>query len=309
MLLTSCFMVLVMILIWKSNIFFVIAYVIVIGSVELHFLSSVLYKFQQGGYPPLVFAAIMMTIMFVWNIVHCKKYYYDLKHKVSSNMLTDMSTGMQISRFPGLALFYSDVVQGIPPILKQYLENIPPLHSVLVLVSIKSPPINKVTIEEQFLFQRVEPRKLNMFCCVVRNGYMDLQKDAEHFEKMLIEKLKEFMREDFLSQKLAKNKKLGDANSIGNEEDQQKGLENEIQVLEQASRAGIFHLISENEVIASKDSTLGKKILIDYAYNFLEKNSRKIQKVFRIPQQRLLKGWNDLRALSHVCSKKIMMME
>ncbi|GLU07530.1 hypothetical protein SLE2022_244850 [Rubroshorea leprosula] len=291
--LTSCFTVLVMILIWKSNIFVIIAFVVVIGSMELLFLSSVLYKFQQGGYLPLAFAAIMMTIMLVWNTVYRRKYYYELEHKISSQMLIEMTANTHIPRFPGLALFYSEVVQGIPPILKQYLDNVPALHSVLVLVSIKSLPISKVPDEERFLFRRVEPRELNMFRCVVRYGYKDLRKGAEPFEGMLIEKLKEFMREDFLlSQKPAKNKNIeedGDVSHIDNEEDQQEMLGSEIQELEQAAKAGVFHLISENEVIASKGSNLGKRILIDYAYNFLKKNSRKTQKVFHIPQQRLLK--------------------
>ncbi|XP_070012571.1 potassium transporter 5-like isoform X5 [Nicotiana sylvestris] len=49
MVLTSCFLVLVMIMIWKTHILLIIAYVLVIGSVELVYLSAVLYKFDQGA--------------------------------------------------------------------------------------------------------------------------------------------------------------------------------------------------------------------------------------------------------------------
>jgi len=73
MVLTSFFLVLVMILIWKSHIILVISYVLTIGSVELIFLSSVFYKFDQGGNLPLAFAAILMTVMYVWNNVFQKK--------------------------------------------------------------------------------------------------------------------------------------------------------------------------------------------------------------------------------------------
>ena len=70
MTLTSAFLVLIMIMIWKSHILLVISYVLVIGSVELLYLSSVFYKFDQGGYLSLAFAAILMTVMYVWNDVY-----------------------------------------------------------------------------------------------------------------------------------------------------------------------------------------------------------------------------------------------
>lgn len=70
MTLTSAFLVLIMVMIWKTNIFLVILYVVVISSVELMYLSSVLYKFDQGGYFPLAFAVILTAIMFIWNDVY-----------------------------------------------------------------------------------------------------------------------------------------------------------------------------------------------------------------------------------------------
>ncbi|KAL5060523.1 hypothetical protein RYX36_032127 [Vicia faba] len=63
MALTSAFIILIMLLIWNTHIILIIAYALIIGSVELIYLSSVLYKFKQGGYLPLVFSAILMLIM------------------------------------------------------------------------------------------------------------------------------------------------------------------------------------------------------------------------------------------------------
>ncbi|CAN1253350.1 Potassium transporter 5 [Linum perenne] len=128
MTLTSSFLVLIMLMIWKTHILLVLIFISTIGTVEIIYLSSVLYKFNQGGYLPLAF----------------------------------------LSRLPGLALFYSELVQGIPPIFSHYLANVPALHSVLVFVSIKSLPIGRVPIEERFLFRRVEPKELGMFRCVAR---------------------------------------------------------------------------------------------------------------------------------------------
>lgn len=48
-------------------------------------------------------------------------------------------------------------------------------------------------------------------------------------------------------------------------------------------------MIGENEVVAGEGANVGKRILIDYAYNFLKRNLRQSEKVFDIPQKRMLK--------------------
>ncbi|KAJ4727634.1 Potassium transporter [Melia azedarach] len=308
MTLTSSFLVLIMIMIWKVNIFLVIAFVLLIGSVEVLYLSSVLYKFNQGGYLPLAFAAVLMIIMYVWNNVYRRKYYYELENKISPEKVKEIAAGTDFCRIPGLAMFYSELVQGIPPIFKHYVANVPALHSVLVFVSIKSLPISKVPAEERFLFRRVEPRDIYVFRCVARYGYTDVRNEEEPFERLLIEKLKEFMKEDlWLSQTILNKKKKivevqGDLDNgeneledtqMGHEElenhDDEEAVQKETEILDQAWRAGVVHLIGESEVVAGKGSSIGKRILIDYAYNFLKKNLRQSDKVFDIPHKRMLK--------------------
>lgn len=276
MLLTSSFLVLIMIMIWKTNILLVIAYVVVIGSVELLYLSSVLYKFDQGGYLPLAFAMALMAVMYVWNDVYRRKYYYELDHKISPEELKDAAAAAQAAgsfhRIPGLAIFYSELVHGIPPIYKHYITNVPALHSVMIFVSIKSLPVSKVPNEERFLFRRVGlNQELGVFRCVVRYGYTDVRNEAEPFERMLVERLKEFLAENCF---------------VGN------GEEGEVitgMAVEQACRAGVVHLIGENEVVAGKGAGLAKRVLINYAYNFLKRNLRQSDKLFDIPHKRMLK--------------------
>ncbi|THG12330.1 hypothetical protein TEA_001517 [Camellia sinensis var. sinensis] len=80
-------LVLIMILIWKTHILLVMLYVVVVGTVELLYLSSVLYKFDQGGYLPLAFAFFIMVITYIWNDVYRRKYYYELDHKICPEKL------------------------------------------------------------------------------------------------------------------------------------------------------------------------------------------------------------------------------
>ncbi|KAK0581139.1 hypothetical protein LWI29_010442 [Acer saccharum] len=310
MTLTSSFLVLIMIMIWKTNILLIISYVLIIGSVEFLYLSSVLYKFDQGGYLPLAFAALLMTIMYVWNDVYRRKYYYEVDHKISPERVKGIAADTNFCRIPGLAMFYSELVEGIPPIFQHYVGNVPALHSVLVFVSIKSLPISKVPPAERFLFRRVQPRELNVFRCVARYGYTDVRNEEEPFERMLVEKLNEFIKDDYwLSQMLINN---GENNNICEvdggdhglvngdhevdqdvrvfrDEKKREAMERELEMVENAWRAGVVHLIGESEVVASKGAGIGKRVLIDYAYNFLKKNLRQSEKVFDIPHKRMLK--------------------
>ncbi|KAK2649387.1 hypothetical protein Ddye_016876 [Dipteronia dyeriana] len=302
MTLTSSFLVLIMIMIWKTNILLIISYVLIIGSVEFLYLSSVLYKFDQGGYLPLAFAALLMIIMYVWNDVYRRKYYYEVDHKISPERVKVIAADTNFCRIPGLAMFYSELVEGIPPIFQHYVGNVPALHSVLVFVSIKSLPISKVPPEERFLFRRVQPRELNVFRCVARYGYTDVRNEEEPFERILVAKLNEFIKDDY-SQMLINNGENNNSNICevdgdhglvngDHEVDQDvktEAMERELEKVEKAWRAGVVHLIGENEVVASKGAGIGKRVLIDYAYNFLKKNLRQSEKVFDIPHKRMLK--------------------
>ncbi|GAU11195.1 hypothetical protein TSUD_341850 [Trifolium subterraneum] len=284
--LTSALLVLIMIMIWKTNIILVICYVLVISSLELTYLSSVLYKFTDGGYLPVALAVFLMLVMFVWNNVYRRKYYYELNHKITPEKLKDITSEVGVSRLPGLAMFYSELVQGIPPIFKHFVENIPALHSVLVFVSIKSLPISRVPNEERFLFRRVQPKELNVFRCVVRYGYIDVRNENEHFEKLLIENLMEFIVKEYY---FSKNTIQDESQEVSGEENVQEEIDKELEPVEKASKAGVVHLIGKSEVMAGEGAGIAKKILIDYAYDFLKRNLRQSDKIFDVPHERMVK--------------------
>ncbi|GMH27820.1 hypothetical protein Nepgr_029663 [Nepenthes gracilis] len=278
--LTSSFVVLVMILLWKKNILLAIAYVVCIMSVELTYLSSVLYKFPKGGYLPLAFAMILMIVMFVWNDVYRRKYYYEMAHKVSPDKVREVISQPNIYRIPGLAIFYSELVHGIPPIFEHYVANVPALHSVLLFVSFKSLPISKVPPEERLLFRRVQPKELYVFHCIVRFGYTDIRNMEEPFDKMLVDRLKDLVKEDILFN-------AGETSNDGAKK--QEEIERELGALDRAAGAGIVHLMGQSEVVACEGAGIGKRILINYLYCFLKRNLRQSDEVFNMLPKRLLK--------------------
>ncbi|XP_042964120.1 potassium transporter 5-like isoform X3 [Carya illinoinensis] len=290
---TSTFLVLVMVMIWKTNMCLIVIYALSIWLLELLFLSSVLYKFMDGGYLPLLFAMGTMTIMYLWNYGYRKKYIYELDNKVSLVKLVEIASDTSIHRIPGLALFYTELVPGISPIFTHYVANISSLHSVLIFISIKSLPICTVPLEDRFLFKRVEPHELSIFRCIVRYGYKDAIIEWEPFKEMLTIQLKDFIRKDVFMSRLPHTTNMASYESDDNEFSwlrTQEIAEREVEKVDEALNVGdIVHLMGEDEVVASKGSSFLKKLAINYAYNWLRRSVRQVDEVFMIPRKRLLK--------------------
>lgn len=133
---------------------------------------------------------------------------------------------------------------------------------------------------------------------------MDVRNEWDPFEGVLVEKLKEFIKEDYgFYQEAIDNrssaKDLADAfdneesgpgeDVMIHEEKQKEDMGKEIETIEKAWQAGVVHLIGENEVVAAKGVGIAKRIMIDYAYSFLKKNLRQSDRVFDIPHKRMPK--------------------
>ncbi|XXG54904.1 hypothetical protein AAC387_Pa03g2672 [Persea americana] len=302
MTLTSILLVLIMLMIWKTHILLIIAYIITIGVVELIFLTSVLYKFIQGGYLPIGVGAFLMVVMYVWNYVYRRKYTYEFENKVPVDELRQIMANPNFRSLPGIAFFYSELVQGIPPIFKHYTENVPSLHSVVIFVSIKSLHIRTVPPEERFLFRRVHPRELMVFRCIVRYGYMDLYNDESSLERSMVDRLREFIREELRalpakcnSKDLLKNgSEMDEGETVSDqakEEDieRREVVEREVEFVDREYNERAVHLFGVNEVVASKGSSFGKKVMIEYAYNFLKRLLRHSNDLFGVPHKRVLR--------------------
>ncbi|CAN0916861.1 Potassium transporter 5, partial [Linum grandiflorum] len=270
MVITTCMISLIMLVIWKTRIYLILLFFTSFMAVEIVYLSAVLYKFKQGGYLPLAFSLFLMIVMGTWHYVHKQRYMYELRNKVSPEYIPQLMArnGHQtVSRVPGMAFLYSELVQGIPPIFPHFVANVPSVHSVLVFVSLKNLPISKVLPEERFLFRQVEPREYRMFRCVVRYGYKDAIEEPQVFERQLVENLKEFIRHEYF---------INEA-------------EEEMQFVQKAMEKGVVYLLGEAEIVAEPKSSLLKKMVVNYVYSFLRKNFRGGEKGLAVPHSRLLR--------------------
>ncbi|CAI0410205.1 unnamed protein product [Linum tenue] len=290
--LTSCFMILIMVLIWKTHFALILLYCLTIGLIELAFLSSVLYKFDQGGYLPLAFALILVSIMLVWSYGYHKKYSYELQNKVSPDQLARIVTDPRILHVRGLGLFYTQLVQGVSPVFTHYVARVPVLHSVLVFVSIKFLPISRVPLEERFVFEEAfKSERQLIFRCVVRYGYKDARKKEDGFEGMLVRRLKEFIETSTVRDDVDEGVLEGDGvMEVGRQ----------IGMVDEAIRVGgVVYVLGESQITAAaatggEEGRKGwrlymKKVTLGCLYNWLSRCVRQPDEVFMIPRQSLLK--------------------
>ncbi|GAB4829841.1 hypothetical protein Ancab_019489 [Ancistrocladus abbreviatus] len=97
---------------------------------------------------------------------------------------------------------------------------------------------------------------------MARYGYTDMCNNWEPFERLLVENLKEFVKDDIMFNG-------GESSSDGTR--QQEEVKREIGALDRAASAGIVHLMSQTEVVAGEGAGVGKRILISI-YCFLKRN-------------------------------------
>ncbi|XP_074359816.1 potassium transporter 5-like [Apium graveolens] len=178
MFISTCVVSLIMLIIWNVKLWWIMLFFTLFGTMEGVYLSAVLSKFIEGGYLPITFSLVLMTVMGIWHYVYVQKYKFELDNKVSPSYMQDLAANTNINRVPGIGLLYSELVEGIPSIFPHFIEIIPSIHSVMVFVSLKFIPISTVMVEERFLFGQVGTREYRIYRCVVRYGYKDKMRGA-----------------------------------------------------------------------------------------------------------------------------------
>ncbi|KAH0935266.1 hypothetical protein HID58_012383 [Brassica napus] len=194
MLVTTLLMVLTMLLVWRCHWILVLIFAFLSLVVELSYFSAVLLKVNQGGWVPLIIAAISLLVMSVWQYATVKKYEFEMHSKVSMSWILGLGPSLGLVRVPGVGLVYTELASGVPHIFSHFITNLPAIHSVVVFVCVKYLPVYTVPEEERFLVKRIGPKKFRMFRCVARYGYKDLHRKDDDFENKLLTNLSSFIR-------------------------------------------------------------------------------------------------------------------
>lgn len=181
-------------LVWNKSAVHALSFLLFFGLLELIYVSSSFLRIPRAGWFPLVLTALILFIMFVWHYGSRKKYLNDLHNKVPMKWILTLGPSLGIVRVPGIGLIYTELASGVPPTFSHFLSNLPAFYQVVVFVCVKTVPVPYVSRKQRYLVTRIGPKSHQMYRCVVRYGYKDVNECDDDLENDVVVSIAEFIR-------------------------------------------------------------------------------------------------------------------
>jgi KUP system potassium uptake protein len=159
MLITTVLVTLVMVMLWNLPLPISLLFFCFFGLVEGAYLTSVLNKVLEGGWVPFALSLSILAIMLSWIHGRAKKREYEASRRVSGDELMKLLCDEGAARVPGVCLFYSDLADGISPLVRHYARCAGTLHQFLVLVTIHQVPVPSISADKRFLVDSLAYKK------------------------------------------------------------------------------------------------------------------------------------------------------
>ena len=105
--------------------------------VDLLFLGANLTKFLDGGYVPVFIAAILLTLMVIWN--RGRTLIAEMNRQLFPNEAAALAMLDErlVARVPGTAVFMASAGTSVPSILIYHVSHTRALHENVVLVNVR----------------------------------------------------------------------------------------------------------------------------------------------------------------------------
>lgn len=225
---------------------------------EILFLSSLLNKIPQGGWVPFAISAFFLTVMLSWRYGRNKKSTYEAEKKMSLGELNQILSSRTIYRTPGVCFFCTDLVNGIPPIIRQYIKHTNSVHEIMVILTVRTLTIKNITPEERLTVGLLGSD--GVYRCLVQYGYKDLiSVEGDDFVDSIMGKIRE------QSESVIKK-----------------------QNLDSAAEKGFVFVIGRTILKPNQKNKWLARFTINYLYRFLQKNCRSEVSALKIPQGKAL---------------------
>ncbi|KAK9804634.1 hypothetical protein WJX73_001487 [Symbiochloris irregularis] len=188
MMVTTCLVTMVMLLVWKTPVVLALLFFLTFGTIEGALFSATLLKVPHGGWFPLVVAVLFSSVMYVWHWGNRLKGQYGVTRHVplehffapGEEPLRLLWKPDPIARVPGIGFYFSEHKNGLPPVLQHFLSNVPALHDVVVLITIRHVPVATVLPEERLLIKPLSDFP-GFFRAIARFGYKDVTDVGDQF--------------------------------------------------------------------------------------------------------------------------------
>ncbi|KAI4313607.1 hypothetical protein L6164_026570 [Bauhinia variegata] len=272
MLITTILLTLVMIMIWRIHPVLVALYFLVFFVMEGVYVTAVFTKFAHGGWIPFAISFILAIIMFGWFYGRQRKIEYELTNKITLNRLQELLVDRSVQRVPGLCFFYTNILDGLTPVLGHYMKNTKSLHEVVIFTTLRYLLVPKVAQKERIIVKKLGLK--GVYSCVIQYGYADsLNLEGD----------------DFVGQ-VTSNLLIHIRNQSGIAQSDRQEIDEEILSLEDAKLAGVVHIRGKTRFYIGLNCGWFDRIMLAF-YEFMHSNCRSALPALGVPlQQRIEVG-------------------
>ena len=110
-------------------------------------------------------------------------------------------TKLPVARLPGLGLYYSECLDGVPPVLVQFLSLSPAIHEVVVMVTIRRVLLPTVPSEQRLLVRKLDVE--GFYHVVARYGYMEDIVQGEEFVSLMVDEILEYLNSEGIDEAIS----------------------------------------------------------------------------------------------------------
>src|SRR5207249_3947803 len=170
MLTTSALLFLAMRDIWRLSLVTSAALAGAFMLVDAAFLVANLTKIVEGGYVPLILAATVYFLMFVWHVgaTAVDARLHDATMPVEKFM--KKIERARIARVPGTAVFLTRTQRGAPPVMVWHVRHNRSLHQRLFVLTVRTRSVPWVKQADRLALEEVAP---NFWRGVADYGFME----------------------------------------------------------------------------------------------------------------------------------------
>jgi len=134
------------------------------------FFAANLAKVLEGGYVPLLLAAAVYGVMWVWHRGVGAVHDQVAETATPIEPILDKLKGGAIPRVPGSAVFFTRAAKGAPIVLVWHLKHNRALHEHVVILRLTFTSAPRIKLEERFALVQLAPR---FWRADVRFGFME----------------------------------------------------------------------------------------------------------------------------------------
>ena len=138
--------------------------------VDATFFAANLAKVAEGGYVPLVLAALVYGVMLIWHLGATAVSIRLQEQGVPvADFMAKIAEG-RIPRVPGTAVFLTRTQRDAPPVMVWHLKHNRALHERLFVLTVNTEPTPWVTPPERLNFEEIAP---HFWRASARYGFME----------------------------------------------------------------------------------------------------------------------------------------